>query len=208
MHNRLIIIGAGGHGKVIADIALKNNYTDILFLDDAAQGHRMGFPIAGTTASLEERNDGKTDFIIGIGNNKLRKEIALSHNLPWVTLIHPAAQISYGVQLGAGTVVMAGAVINADSKIGKHCIINSCAVVEHDNFLADYVHISPNAALGGTVHLGECTHIGIGASVKNNIDICDFCTIGAGAVVITSLETPATYIGIPAKIANNSTKLR
>lgn len=197
--NRLVVIGAGGHGKVIADIALRNGYSDLSFVDDYATGQCMNFPIIGNTELLENLNDGKTDFVIAIGNNKTRSMIAERYHVHWVKLIHPSAQIAYGVEIGEGTVVMAGAVINPDAKVGKHCIVNTCAVVEHDNCLGDYVHVSPNAALGGTVHVGRKSHIGIGAAVRNNITIANDTVIGAGAVVVKDLTEGTTYIGIPAR---------
>ena len=197
--NRLVIIGAGGHGKVLADNALKNGYTDICFVDDRAEGKRMEFPIVGTSADIEKMNDGKTDFVIGIGNNSVRKKIAQTYDVNWVSLIHPSVQIAVNVSVGKGTVVMAGAVINACATVGAHCIINTRAVIEHDNVIEDYVHISPNAALGGTVHIAEQTHIGIGATVINNIEICGNCIIGAGAVIVRNIEEAGTYVGGPAR---------
>lgn len=197
--NRLIIVGAGGHGKVVADIALKNGYTDLFFVDDRAIGDCMGFPIIGTCSELHALNNGKTDFVLGIGNNAVRKEIASRYDINWVTLIHPSAQIGFGVSIGIGTVVMAGAVINPCATVGEHCIINTGAIVEHDNVIENYVHISPNAALGGTVRIGANSHIGIGSTVSNNIDICSDCIIGAGAVVVRDIKTSGTYIGVPTK---------
>lgn len=199
MSNRLVIIGAGGHGKVIADIALKNEYTEICFIDDNAKGSCLGFPIVGTSSDLSGLNDGRTDFVIAVGANMVRKRIAEMYDLNWVSLIHPSAQIATDVQIGIGTVVMAGSVINQCTIIGKHCIINSGAVIEHDNVLEDYVHISPKAALGGTVHVGSCTHIGIGAGIRNNIEICENCTIGVGAVVVKNLTEEKVYVGVPAR---------
>lgn len=198
MYNRLVIVGAGGHGKVIADIALKNGYKDICFVDDNTIGECMGFPIIGKCCDLEWLSVGKTEFVIAVGDNETRKRIAESHDVNWVTLIHPSAQIGANVSIEHGTVIMAGAVVNACASIGWHCIINTCAVVEHDNALDDYVHISPSASLGGTVHIGECTHIGIGATVINNINICSNCRIGAGAVVVKDITEKSTYIGVPA----------
>ena len=197
--NRLIIVGAGGHGKVIADNALKNGYTEICFVDDKAAGVCMGFPIIGTCENLEKHNDGCTDFVIGIGNNAVRKLIAEKYDVNWVTVVHPSAQIAVNVSLGKGTVVMAGAVVNACAVIGEHCIINTGAVVEHDNIIGDYVHISPKAALGGTVRVGECSWIGLGAAVRNNIDICDGCVVGVGAAVVKNIEKAGTYVGVPAR---------
>lgn len=197
--NRLIIVGAGGHGKVIADNALKNGYTDICFIDDNARGTCMGFPIVGTSAELETLDDGRTDFVIGIGNNSVRKRIADKYCVNWVALIHPSAQIAVNVSIGEGTVIMAGVAVNACAVIGNHCIVNTGAIVEHDNVLEDYVHVSPGAKLGGTVRVGEQTHVGIGAAVKNNVDICSDCVVGAGAVVVKNIRNKGTYMGVPAK---------
>ena len=197
--NRLIIIGAGGHGKVIADNAVKNGYACIAFVDDRASGFCVGFPIIGKIADIEALNDGKTDFILGIGDNRIRAKIAEQHRVNWTALVHPSAQIGLEVTIGAGTVVMASAVINAGARIGEHCIINTAAIVEHDNCIGDYVHVSPNAALGGTVTIGAGTHVGIGAILRNNITICEGCTIGAGAVVVKNIDRKGTYIGVPAK---------
>lgn len=197
--NRLMIIGAGGHGKVIADNAVKNGYTDICFLDDHATGMCMGFPVAGTTSDLQRWDDGMTDFVIGIGNNEVRKKIAQKFDINWVALIHPSAQIGLQVTVGKGTVVMAGAVINACASVGEHCIINTGAIVEHDNVIEDYVHLSPGVALGGTVRVGALTHVGIGAAVRNNIDICGGSIVGAGAAVVKNIQKPGVYIGLPAK---------
>ncbi len=197
--NRLVIIGASGHGKVVADTALKCGYQNIIFLDDNAEGELLGFPIVGRVPEAMTLNDGDTDFIIAIGNNITRKMIAEKYDLNWVTLIHPAAVIGSDVQIGAGTVVMAMAVIQPDAVVGEHCIINTHSVVEHDNHIDNFVHICPRAALAGTVHVGECTQIGIGATIRNNISICDNCVIGAGAVVVKGIEESGTYIGVPVK---------
>lgn len=197
--NRIIIIGAGGHGKVIADIALKNKYTEICFVDDKKKGECLGFPIIGVLDDLPALNDNKTDFVIAIGDNLIRKSVAEKYNLPWITLVHPSAQIASGIQMDEGIVVMAGAIINPGTVVKKHCIINSGAIIEHDNLIESYVHVSPNATLGGTVHVGSCTHIGLGAGIKNNIEICENCVIGVGAVVVNDLNKQGVYVGIPAK---------
>ena len=195
--NRLVIIGAGGHGKGIADSALKNGYETICFIDDSEVGDVIGFPIIGTSDDIENLNDGKTDFIIGIGVNAIRKSIAEQHNVNWVSVVHPSAQIAFDAKIGKGSVVMANAVVNVSAMVGEHCIVNTGAIVEHDNVIENYVHISPNVALGGTVRIGSLTHVGIGATVKNNTEICSDCTIGAGAVVVKNIKEAGTYVGVP-----------
>ncbi len=200
MYKRIVIIGSGGHGKVVADLAMKTGYTDISFIDDRATDECLGRPIVGKIENIYDFNDGNTGFIVAIGNNSIRKRIVETHDVPWVSLIHPSAQIGYGVTIGKGTVIMPCAVINTCASVGDHCIVNSGAIVEHENVIEDFAHISPNVALGGAVHIGKSCHVGIGASVKNNIRICDNTVIGAGAVVVRNINESGTYIGIPAKI--------
>lgn len=199
MNKPIIIIGAGGHAKVIADIVLKSGDTLLGFLDDAAVGTVTGeYKVLGTVADCVRFAD-KARFIIGIGNNAIRRKIAEQYALDWHLAIHPSAQLALGVMLGEGTVVMANAVINSDTVIGKHCIINSAAVVEHDNVVGDYVHVSPHATLCGVVTVGDNTQIGAGATVKHVTTVCADCVIGAGAAVVEDIDQAGTYVGVPAK---------
>ncbi len=201
MSEKVVIIGASGHGKVIADIIISSGNFVKGFLDDCddIQGKSiLGFPVLGKVSDYKEYAD--CEFIIAIGNPYIRKKIAELLDVKWHTAIHPKAVISkLGVEIGEGTVVMANAVINPDTKIGKHCIINTSAVIEHDNRLEDFVHISPNATLAGIVTVGTCTHIGAGASTKQVINIASNCTIGAGAVVVDDISESGTYVGVPAR---------
>lgn len=199
MHN-LIIIGAGGHAKVISDIAKENNYNLLGFLDDNESLTELsGLTRLGKIADCENFSD-KAEFVIAIGNNAVRKRIAEEYNLAFATLIHPCAVISPNATIGEGSVVMPLSVINANAKIGKHCIINTASVVEHDNDIGNFTHISPNATLCGSVTIGEMCHIGASATVINNITICDNCIIGAGAVVTKNINNLGTYVGVPAKV--------
>lgn len=193
---KLIIIGASGHGKVIADIAVRTGYEDIEFLDDDENVKECaGFPVVGKTCEALQL-DG--DKIVAIGNAKVRERIQEGLNYV-ATLIHPDSVISRRVKIGEGTVVMAGAVINSDTVIGKGCIINTGASVDHDCILGDFVHVSVGSHLSGTVNVGKGTWIGAGATVSNNVNICGDCMIGAGAVVIKNIDKPGTYIGVPAR---------
>lgn len=202
MLKSLIIIGAGGHGKVIADIAKFNGYQEIVFLDDDIKKYKIGeYQIIGTTNDIEKFKE-KYDFFVGIGNNKIRKKISLMLNEKKISqpiLIHPSAVIDPTVNIGNGTVIMANVVINADSKIGNGCIINTSSSIDHDCLINSYTHISPGVHVAGTVSIGECTWIGIGASIKNNLYITSNCTIGAGSVIVKNLLKSGTYFGVPAR---------
>lgn len=200
MCKNVVIIGAGGHAKVIADIVKKSGDNLLGFLDDSKLTGEEFFDafVLGTVDSYSEYPD--AEFIIAIGNNSVREEI--SEKMPSVsfyTAIHPTAVIGEGVEIGAGTCVMANAVVNPDAVIGKHCIVNTASVIEHDNKISDFCHISPTAALAGTVTVGQRTHIGIGAKVKNNIDICSDVVVGAGGVVVKNITEAGTYVGVPAR---------
>ena len=205
MNNNVVIIGAGGHAKVIADIIIKSGDNLLGFLDDNI---KKGTNIVGEYKVIGDFNDrfsigalnNNTEFIIGLGDNNKREEIAKTPNFKFYTAIHPSAQIAIDVVIDEGTVIMANSVINPSAKIGKHCIINTGAIIEHDNILEDYVHVSPNATLCGTVSIGKLTHIGAGAVIKNNIRVCENCIIGAGTVVIKNIEKEGTYVGVPASI--------
>lgn len=193
---RLVIIGASGHGKVIADIAVKNGYKDIVFLDDDENIKECaGFPVIGKTCEAVKMAG---DKIVAIGNPKIRERIQEEIS-GVITLIHPDAVISRRVEIGEGSVVMAGAVINTDAVIGKGCIINTGASVDHDCKIADFAHISVGAHVAGTCEIGKKTWIGAGATVSNNVNICGDCMIGAGAVVIKDIDKPGTYVGVPAR---------
>jgi len=200
MSKNVVVIGASGHGKVIADTIIKSGDKVVGFLDDGVdKGSRVaGIEILGKIEDYKIFEN--CEFIIAIGNLNIRRKIANDLPVKWYTAIHPSAVISsLEVELGEGTVVMANAVINSSAKIGKHCIVNTGAIVEHDNYIGDYVHLSPNATLAGTVTVGEMTHIGVGACVKNNINIASNCTIGAGAVVVKDISESGTYIGVPVR---------
>lgn len=193
---RLVIIGASGHGKVIADIGKKNGYQDIVFLDDNSQIRECaGFPVIG---NVMDANQIDGDKIVAIGDALVREKIQ-SDIKNVISLVHPSAVVSRRVEIGVGTVVMAGAIINSDAIIGDGCIINTGASVDHDCIIDDYVHVSVGVHIAGTVKIGRGTWIGAGATVINNVNIAENCMIGAGAVVVNSIKYSGTYMGVPAK---------
>ena len=203
LRERLIIIGASGHGKVVADIALKmNEWKEIAFLDDDEQRKSaLGFDVDGKSTDVNNYID-NADIVIGIGNNEIRQKIQdeieeLRANVP--VLIHPNAVIGEEVEFGAGTVVMAGVVINCSTRIGRGCIINTSASVDHDNVIEDFVHVSPGVRLAGNVRIGYKTWVGLGSLVNNNVNIINSSIFGVGAVVIGDITDPGTYVGVPVK---------
>ncbi|HPE60911.1 MAG: acetyltransferase [Thiothrix sp.] len=202
---QLFILGAGGHGKVVLDIArAMGRWEHQVFLDDGLplSSQVMGAPVAGNLMLLSTLLKPGDDWFVAIGNNSARRQWLdyLSRFLPPPTwLIHPAAVVSPHALIGEGSVVMPGGVVNAASRIGRACIINTASSVDHDCVLGDFVHISPGAHLGGNVEVGEGSWIGIGAQVRQGIRIGAQVMVGAGATVIRNIDAGQTVAGTPAR---------
>ncbi|WP_243356696.1 acetyltransferase [Bacillus litorisediminis] len=202
MKNKLLIIGASGHGKVVADIALKmNKWESIAFLDDdECIISSMGLKVIGKSEdAFNYIRD--HDILVGIGNNATRQKLyemldKVGASIP--VLIHPKAVIGEHVEIGKGTTIMAGAVINCCTSIGKGCIVNTGSTIDHDNKIEDFVHISPGVHLAGTVQIGQGSWLGIGSVVSNNVTITSGCRVGAGAVVVKDITDSGVYVGVPA----------
>lgn len=195
---RLIIMGASGHGKVVADIAKLNGYTEIVFLDnDPSIKECCCYPVLGPdemTSVLEG------DIFCAVGNNSVRKRLMNREaRRIFPVLIHPDAVVAENVEIGEGSVVMAGAVINPGVIIGRGCIVNTASSIDHDCIVGDYSHISVGAHLCGTVNVSGSTWVGAGSTISNNISVCAGVTIGAGAVVIKDIDESGTYVGVPAR---------
>lgn len=201
---KLAVIGAGGHGKVVAELAAAlGTYGEIVFLDDRAQGSINGFPVIGTTLLLENSlSPEQFDIAVAVGNNRIRRQIAekaaaLGFALP--VLIHPDAYVSPSATVGQGSVVMAKAAVQAGSVLKDGVIVNTAATVDHDCLLDAFVHISPGAHLSGNTHIGEESWIGTGACSRQQIRIGSRATIGAGAVIVCDIPDGMTVAGNPAK---------
>ena len=199
MPSEVVIIGAGGHGKVIADIVISAGDRVLGFLDDREGACVKGFSWLGRIEAFSRFPN--AEFIAAIGSAELRQRITSElDGVRWYRAVHPQAVVSsLDTEVGEGTAVMAGAVINPGARIGRHCIINTGAIVEHDNEIGDFAHISVGARLAGTVHIGTSTWVGAGATVSNNVTICVGCMIGAGAVVVSDITEPGTYVGVPVR---------
>ncbi len=204
---KLILYGASGHGKVVADIVSAMPGLELVgFVDDAAAKDQKSlgrFHILGGEEVLPElRQKGVEGAIVTIGQNHARLHKAgLLENAGFrlVTAIHPSAVVADDVQIGGGTVIMAGVVVNAAARIGRHVIVNTGATVDHDCVLEDGSHLSPGVHLAGNVYIGKGSQVGIGASVIQNIRIGDNSLVGAGAVVIRDVVSGQTVVGNPAR---------
>jgi len=200
----MYLYGASGHAKVIID-SLKASGKKILglFDDNPKVKKLLEYNVYGPFDVIRLGNE---DLIISIGLNNIRKKIV--ENLPeticYGKAIHPSAIISEYANLGFGTVVMQGAVIQTSVSIGRHCIINTTASVDHDCIIEDYVHISPNATLCGAVYVGEGSQVGAGAVVIPGIKIGRWSLVAAGAVVMKDVPDHVLVIGNPARVVKNT----
>ena len=202
---RLALLGASGHGKVVADAALAAGWQDVVFFDDAWPDMLMNWhwPVVGNTAALLERLHEFNGVLVSIGNCAVRwkkQHVLQAAGARLVTVVHPHACVSPFARLGIGTVVMAGAVVNVDAVVGESSIINTGATVDHDTILSHAVHISPGAHLSGNVVVGACSWIGVGAAVRQGTPIGASVMVGAGAVVVTAVADGLTVVGIPARV--------
>ena len=203
---RVAICGAGGHGRVVADI-VERDFSDREihgYFDDRADllgAVVSGHVVLGRIDQSLETDPEDYDLIIAIGTNEVRAKISSrlhGSGRSFATAIHPSAQIGTDVEIGPGTVVMANAVVNTGARIGAHVIINTSSSVDHDCVIDDYVHIAPGAHLGGDVRVGRGTQISIGACVIPGVSIGEWSVIGAGATVIRDMPEAVIAVGTPA----------
>jgi len=205
---RIFVYGAGGHGKVVADILVSKGHSEFAgFVDDREELRDtkvLGFPVFGNGEWLRQETLNSCVVVaLGVGENRSRQLLMerCSHwGIEILTLVHPAATVARTALLGPGTVVMAGAIINPEAKVGAGVIVNTGAVVEHDIEIGDYAHVAPNAAMGGASRLGAFSHLGLGAVVLQCVSIGSHTIVGAGAVVVENLPNQVVAIGIPARI--------
>ena len=197
----LLLFGAGGHGRVVADAALLTKSWPKIVASDRDPAQCIGPFLPGVNLiDLAIARSLRVSVHIAIGNNAARELEASfwsADNL--VSVLHPFACVSQFSQLGAGSFVAAGAVLAAGTHIGLACIVNHGAVVDHDVRLGAYCHVAPLASLGGEVVLGQRVMVGAGANILPGVRVTDDVMIGAGAVVRSNLLEPGTYVGVPAK---------
>lgn len=201
---RLAILGASGHGKVVADVAECCGWKQVEFFDDSWPSKQKNgvWQVVGDTGILLDQVTEYDGAIVAIGNNSIRSqklqdlEAADAHI---VSLIHPAAIVSRYANIGIGSVVMAGVAVNADVTVGTGTILNTGCSIDHDCMLGDAVHVSPGAHLAGDVHVADHSWIGIGASVRQGVRIGERVVVGAGAAVVSNLPDDVKAMGVPAR---------
>jgi sugar O-acyltransferase (sialic acid O-acetyltransferase NeuD family) len=212
MKNNVLVVGSGGHAKVIIDIIEKQNMFNIVGLIDGFKtpgSEALGYKILGDESILVNPfYENITYGIVAIGDNWVRNKVAnkiiqVKPDFNFITAIHPSANIAKGVIIGDGTVVMAGGIINSDTTIGNHCIINTNSSLDHDNILGNFVTIAPGVVTGGNVIIGSFSSVSLGARVIHKINIGEHSVIGAGSVVVKDIGNQSVWYGIPAKLVRN-----
>ena len=197
--DKIVVVGAGGHAKVvIATVRAAGGDVIAVYDDDRARWGQqiLGVPIKGPVSGDEI---GSTPAIIAIGNNRSREAMTERLQAQWVSVCHPDTTVHRSVSLGPGTVVFAGVVIQPDTTIGAHAILNTSASLDHDCIVADFVHIGPGAHLCGGVTIDEGVLLGVGTSIAPNVEIGSWSTAGAGAVCVVDVPRDTTVVGVPAR---------
>jgi len=208
--NRLLIVGASGHARVVADAVRAAGALEVAgFADrDHSLGESVfGFPVLGSDREIAQivRAHAIDSLLIAVGDNDTRARLALSlhealSSTPFATVIHPTAYVGTDVQIGEGSVVLAGAILNPGVKVGRHCIVNTKASVDHDCVLGDFVTVAPGATLGGNVSVGENSTVGLGANVIQSISIGRHSILGAGATAVANIPDRVVAFGVPARV--------
>jgi sugar O-acyltransferase (sialic acid O-acetyltransferase NeuD family) len=204
---RLLIVGASGHARVVADIARRMGSFEITGVcNRSGTGEFEGIPVIARDVDVPAlwRLKAFDLACIAIGDNWDRAhavEIITKEEpaIAFATLIHPRAVVADPASIGEGTVVMAGAVVNPGAVIGRHAVLNTNCSVDHDCQIGDFASISPGAALGGNVKLGYCSFVGIGAAVNQGVSMGDHTVVGSGAVVVRNLGDRLVAVGVPAR---------
>ncbi|MGB9792450.1 MAG: acetyltransferase [Thermacetogeniaceae bacterium] len=201
---QVVVIGAGGHGKVVAEAAAAAGYEVLGFFDDFAESSPLEkYPLLGRIADLREKAARGVLSVIAVGDNRRRCELAaeISGYARFATVIHPTAVVAESAQIGEGTVVMPHVTVNACAVIGRHVILNTSCVVEHDCVVGDYAHISPGAVLCGGVRLGAGVQVGAGAVVIPGCSIGSWSVVGAGSAVVSDIPEGVVAVGVPARVS-------
>lgn len=201
---RLVVVGAGGHGKVVVATALEAGVDVVAILDDAPAkwgSNLLGVPVLGPVVSFGKFCREGFRFVLAVGENRLRKKLSfLMAGVAWATLVHPKAYVHSTATLGEGTVVFAGAVVQPSAQIGRHAIVNTGAVVEHDCRVGDWAHLASGVRLAGGVEVEEGAFLGAGAVVIPGKRVGKWSIVGAGGVVVRDIPDLSLASGVPARV--------
>jgi acetyltransferase EpsM len=199
---RLVVIGAGGHGLVVADAALTAGFEVLGFLDDDRAllgGQFLGLSVLGP---IEVAHDMDAYYVVAIGDNRSRKRVVDVLGLPierYVTVIHPRATVSPYAEVLHGAMILAGAVIGPQAVVGSHSIINHSSSIDHHGVVGAFVHVGPGCHAGGSVRIGSGVFLGIGVSVVPSVTVGDWAVVGAGSVVLHDVLESTIVAGVPAR---------
>jgi UDP-perosamine 4-acetyltransferase len=201
---KLLLVGGGGHAKVVIDVARACGFEVAGFLDPDPDAPPIGEArrLGGDEAAPALLAQGLSHAFVALGDNRLRRKIGerlKAQGFTLATLVHPSAIVSPSAEIGAGVVVMPQAVVNAAARIGDHVIVNTGAVVEHDCVLGAGAHVAPRSAMGGCCAIGEEAFFGLGASARPQSRVGARATVGVGAVVIGEVAEDAVVVGAPAR---------
>ncbi len=196
----IVVFGAGGHARVVVDaINTQGKYKILAVVDEG----KVGTEFAGLKVLADEKTVEPTNFVVALGDNRLREKI-FGHleQCGWTPVLvqHSTAIVASDVIIAAGTVIFAGAIINPRTTLGRNCIINSGAIVEHDCQIESNAHIATGARLAGTIKVGEGALIGAGCTILPNISIGSWSILGGGSVAIEDVPAGATAVGVPARV--------
>lgn len=195
----VVVIGAGGHAKVVVATLLAAGHSIAGIYDDDSSRHGaelMGIPIRGPA---EESTRTGLPMVIAVGDNRTRRNLAMRLKGEFATAVHPAAVVHPSCRIESGCVVFAGAIIQPDSTLGEHVIVNTGASIDHDCRVGAFSHVGPGVHLCGNVTLGDGALLGVAAAAVPGSRVGDWSVVGAGAVVTKDVEPGATVVGIPAK---------
>jgi len=204
----IIIVGAGGHSKVVADAAARAGFGIIGFVDDQANTAPLPeYRLIGTIADLANMRalSSAVRILVAIGDNRTRMRVVEELALPagrYATVIDPTAIVSRYASIAEGTVVLQGAIVNAGTAVGRHAILNTGCTVDHDCRIGDYAHVSPGAHLAGGVAVGEGAHLGIGTCAIPGCSVGGWSVIGAGAAIVKDIPMKRVAVGVPARVTS------
>lgn len=199
----LVLFGAGGHGKVVADAAALGPYRVLGFIDEAKAGEHGSIPIIGDAAAVDRLREEGAHFIVAIGDCARRARVQAmleAKGCTLATVIHPSASVARSACIGPGSAVLAQAVVGPDATLGRGCIVNTCASVDHECSVGDFTHVAPGAHVAGGVKIGTETFVGIGSCIREYRSVGSHVIIGAGAAVVSNFGDHVTILGVPGAV--------